>query len=86
MSAELPVVAAAPTHRVMIAFKSGATLGPIPAQFDIPDGAKNLIDDFALFLDSKNTLQKKTKYHLDNSIISIDFNDVSAMYLTLIEC
>lgn len=80
-------ITSAATHLVSIAFKSGATLEGIPAQYSSPrppggiDGAYKLVNDFRMYLAGTTTGQLPKSYHLGNSIISLEFDQISCIYL-----
>lgn len=77
----LEVLDVDPTHSVFIAFKGGATIGPMPALYSQPQGwgATKLVTDFALYL--QNGTQNNRNYHLNHSRVSVDFEQVASINL-----
>lgn len=64
-----------PTYDIFVAFKGGATLGPLPSAA----GGKGMMNEFARFL--SNNVQSTFYFGMTNSDISIDFREVAAITL-----
>ncbi|MFN3243839.1 MAG: hypothetical protein ACE37K_20190 [Planctomycetota bacterium] len=78
---EVEVLTVDPTHSVFIAFKGGATIGPMPALYNQPSGggAIVLVNDFARYIE--NGTQTTENYHLNHSIVSVNFAEVASIHL-----